>query len=229
MERLDGWKGPIPWADNPDNPKFYYEMVPQHRNPSWGDFFQWFNQYYTNGHYGVIYTDNRTPYQLIKVVNCDIADGESNTDQAEFFEEHWTSDIEGLVKIYSFARCEAKSGIINPLQERVATTNADYVEVMQVLDMSEGDELAMWVMEKATYIGLSHPDLTRDEMIDRVAEAAYNIGVRTGYEIGDLKEQNYGFRQDGSALIFDFNLVEDENYTLDGYRAKVESFADTKV
>ena len=209
-----------------------YEYIAQkdkeHRNPSWGDFFYWMSQYYTHGEYGVIYGDKRTPYRLIKVVNCDITDGESNADQAEFFEENWNRGIEGLVKIYSFTRCKAKSGIMNPIQDRVASTNANYAEIMKVLDMEKDDELAMWVMEKANYVGLTHPDLTRDEMIERVAEAAYNIGVRTGYGIGDLKERNYGFRQDGSAFIFDFNLV-DENYTLDGYRAKVKAFSDAKV
>jgi len=180
-------------------------MVPKHRKPSWGDFFQWFNQYYTHGNYGVIYTDNRTPHQLIKVVNCKKG---NNYEEAEFFGENWTHDIEGLVKLYSFTRCEAKSGIINPLKDRVATTNADYVEVMQVLDLKEGDDLAMWVMEKAAYIGLTHPDLSRKEMIDRVAEAAYNVGTRTGMTLYDLNQKNYGFREDGSALIFDFRLEE---------------------
>ena len=35
-------------------------------------------------------------------------------DQAEFFEENWNRNIEGLVKIYSFTRCKAKSGIMKP-------------------------------------------------------------------------------------------------------------------
>jgi hypothetical protein len=220
----------IPWDENPKNPKYYYEMVPKDRNPSWGDFFAWLGEYYTHGEYGVIYSDKRTPYQLIKVLNCDITDGDSNAAQAEFFEENWNRNIEGLVKIYSFTRCKAKSGIMNPVQNKVAATNANYVEVMRVLDMDIGDELAMWVMEKANYVGLTHPDLTKDEMIDRVAHAAYSIGTRTGYGIGDLKEPNYGFRQDGSAFIFDFNYQEEE-FTLDEYRDKVRMAAgnNTKV
>jgi hypothetical protein len=153
-------------------------------------------------------------------VNTDITDGDSNYDQAEFFEDNWKRNIEGLVKVYSYTSCEAKSGIMNPLVGNVVrATSEDAQEILRVLDMDVGDNLAMWVME----------NLTREEMIERVAQAAFNIGTRTGYGIGDLKERNYGFREDGSALIFDFNLMGDENATLDTYRAKVKSFANTKV
>ena len=43
-------------------------------------------------------------------------------------------------------------------------------------------------------------------MIDRVASAAQNITERTGELISDLRPPNYGFRQDGTAFIFDFNV-----------------------
>ncbi len=210
----------LSWADNPMNPKYHDELVPPHREPSWADFFQWLGEFYTLGEYGVIYADNRSPYRLIKVINCDITDGESNADQAEFFEENWKRDIEGLVKIYSFTRCQARSGIINPLLGKVATTNQDSVPVKKVLDLDFDDDLAMWVMEKADYVGLNHPNLSKKQMINRVAHAAYNVGTRTGYGIGDLKPANYGFRQDGSAFIFDFNY-EDEMYSLEEYKEKV--------
>ena len=52
-------------------------------------------------------------------------------------------------------------------------------------------------------------------MIDRVAEAAYSIGSQTGMILTDLKPANYGFRNDGSAAIFDFNLES-------GFRSKEE-------
>ena len=206
MDRLDGHKGPIPWEDNPDNPKYYRQMVPDVRQPSCGDFFYWLNEYYSHGEHGVLYTDQRTPNNLIKVINLDITDSESNWQMADFIEDNWQRNVEGLVEIYSFTRCEVKSGIKNPLQDRVATTNAPYVEVMRVLDMDNGDELAMWVMEKADYIGMNHPDLTQNEMIKCVASAAENITVRTGEMISDLRPSNYGFRQDGTAFIFDFNI-----------------------
>ena len=81
-------------------------------------------------------------------------------------------------------------------------------------------------MEKAAYLGLTHPDLTKDEMINRVAQAAYNIAIQTGYEVGDLRDPNYGFRQDGSAFIFDFNLLSTshpliEPLSLEDYKDKV--------
>ena len=227
MERLDGWKGPIPWADNPDNPKFYEELVPPNRKPSWGDFFQWFNLYYGHGRFGVIYSDIRSPYQLIKVVNCAISD---NQQQAEFFDEHWQQDIEGLVKIHSLTFCKAKSGIINPLEGHVARTDADYGQVMQVLSLKEGHELSMWCMEKVKYVGLTHPNLSSDDMIDRVAEAAYNITTRTGYDLRDLFPENYGFRDDGSAVIFDFDCYdygEGGEQGLDDYKRDIRYWAGT--
>jgi hypothetical protein len=52
-------------------------------------------------------------------------------------------------------------------------------------------------------------------MIDRVASAAYNVGNQTGIILTDLKPANYGFREDGSAVIFDFNIEE-------GFRSKEE-------
>jgi len=214
----------LSWADNPMNPKYHDELVPPHREPSWADFFQWLGEFYTLGEYGVIYADNRSPYRLIKVINCDITDGWGNEDQAAFFEENWKMDIEGLVKIHSFTRCQARSGIINPLLGKVATTNQDIVPVKKVLDLDFDDNLAMWVMEKADYVGLNHPNLSKKQMINRVAHAAYNVGTRTGYGIGDLKPANYGFRQDGSAFIFDFNY-EDEMYSLEEYKEKVSKAA----
>lgn len=190
-----------------------------------GDFFQWFNLYYGHGEFGVIYSDIRSPHQLIKLVNCEIP---NNREQAEFFDEHWQQDIEGLVKIHSLAFFKAKSGIINQLQERVATTNTDSVEIMNVLTIREGDELAMWVMEKTPYVGLTHPDLTRDEMIDRVSEAAYNITTQTGYDLRDLLPDNYGFRDDGSAIIFDFDCYdwgEGGSQDLDDYKRDIRYWA----
>jgi len=209
----------------------------EEKTPSWGDFFYWLDEYYAHGEYGVIYTNKRTPYELIKVINCDITDGDSNYDQTEFFEENWKKNIEGLVKIYSFARCEAKSGIMNQLSDCIAKAGTNYQQVISVLDLDVGDELAMWTMEKAAYVGLTHPDLTRDEMIERVAHAAYNVQTRTGYAITDLKPQNYGFRNDGSAIIFDFNLeITDDNhwggvprFCLADYTEMITSASNTKV
>ena len=101
---------------------------------------------------------------------------------------------------------------------------------MQILDMDTGDEMAMWVMEKVAFVGLSHPDLSREEMIDRVASAAYNIGTRTGYVLTDLKPQNYGFRNDGSAIIFDFNPdMMADSVQLADYKKMITLASNTKV
>ena len=89
------------------------------------------------------------------------------------------------------------------------TTHPDVLQkARNVLDLEEGDEILMVRMEHLPYLGLTHPDLSKEEMIDRVASAAYNIGTQTGMILSDLKPQNYGFREDGSAAIFDFNLEE---------------------
>ena len=125
-------------------------MIHNKWEPNWGAFVNWMGMFYEAGEYGVIYTDKRTPYQLIKVVNTDITDGDANYDQAEFFEDNWKRNIEGLVKVYSYTSCEAKSGIMNPLVGNVVrATSEDAQEILRVLDMDVGDNLAMWVMVKA--------------------------------------------------------------------------------
>ena len=197
--------------------------------PTWGDFFQWINLYYSHGEHAVIYSDNRSPYQLIKVMNTDITDSESNWMMADFVEENWEKGIDGFVKIHSFARFNAKKGMIFSLQNNVAQTNANYVEIMSVLDMEHGDEMAIWVMDKVAYMGLNHPDLSKNEMIDKVAQAAYNIGTQTGMKLTDLKPHNYGFSKDGSAMIFDFNL-EEGTETEEGYHSVITALSThTKV
>ena len=198
-------------------------LIPEDRkNPQWADFLSWFNEYYTQGEHGVIYSDLRSPDILIKVVNVDITDGWSNADQADFFEDNWKRNVEGLVDVYAFARSPVVSAITNKLKGCVLTTSADYQSVMNVFELEKGDELAMWAMEKADYVGLTHPNMSKEEMVEAVAESAYNIQIQTGYGIMDLKEQNYGFRTDGSAFIFDFNYQDDE-FTLEEYRQKVRN------
>ena len=198
-------------------------LIPEDRkNPQWADFLSWFNEYYTKGEHGVIYSDLRSPDILIKVVNVDITDGWSNADQADFFEDNWKRNVEGLVDVYSFARSPVVSAITNKLKGCVLTTSADYQSVMNVFELGDKDELAMWAMEKADYVGLNHPNMSKKEMVNAVAEAAYNIQIQTGYGILDLKEQNYGFREDGSAFIFDFNY-QDDGFTLEEYREKVRN------
>ena len=61
-------------------------------------------------------------------------------------------------------------------------------------------------MEMLPYVGLTHPDLTKEEMMKRVASAAENITIKTGEVIYDLVQDNYGFREDGMAAFFDFNI-----------------------
>jgi len=101
------------------------------------------------------------------------------------------------------------------LEHGVVGSSGDYQAAMNVLDMEIGDEMGMWVMEKAAYIGLTHPLMTRNEMILKVAEACMDVWENTkyddlwlggGYVLGDLKDLNFGFREDGSAFIFDFNI-----------------------
>ncbi len=46
-------------------------------------------------------------------------------------------------------------------------------------------------------------------------KTAYEFGTKTGMILTDLKPANYGFREDGLAAIFDFNLEE-------GFRSKEE-------
>ena len=195
------------------------EQYPHPQKPSWGAFTHWIDLYYSNGEHGIIYEDSRSPYQLIKVINIDVTDTDENWKQAEFFEEHWQDTIEGLVKINSFTTAPVVSGITNTLKMQVRKASPqEALNILSILDMDNGDTLAMWSMEKAAYIGLQYPKLTKKEMIYRVAKAAYNITAWTGHGIGDLKENNFGFRRDGSAFIFDFILDEShKNYSIKDY------------
>ena len=193
---------------------------PANRQANYGDFLRWMGQYVAHGDMGVLLADTRSPYRIIKVVNLNRKDGDlrhySNNMQAEFFEEHWRENIEGLVKIYSFTYFTATKPMMKTLADKIAQGCENPLSKLQILDMGEGNEMCMWLMEQTDYIGLTHPDLSREEMIKRVAEAAYNISIQTGMYIDDLKSNNYGFRKDGSAVIFDFQPSEiDESW--DGY------------
>ena len=176
---------------------------PANRQANYGDFLRWMGQYVAHGDMGVLLADTRSPYRIIKVVNC--ASLPTHCRQAEFFEKNWKENIEGLVKIYSFTYFTATKPMMKTLADKISQgypRNA--FPILQILDMEEGNEMSMWLMEQADYVGLTHPDLSREEMIDRVAYAAYNIGMRTGSFLTDLYQRNYGFMKDGSAIIFDF-------------------------
>ena len=175
---------------------------PANRQANYGDFLRWMGQYVAHGDMGVLLADTRSPYRIIKVVNC--ASLPTHCRQAEFFEKNWKENIEGLVKIYSFTYFTATKPMMKTLADKIAQGCENPLSKLQILDMEEGNEMSMWLMEQADYVGLTHPDLSREEMIDRVAYAAYNIGMRTGSFLTDLYQRNYGFMKDGSAIIFDF-------------------------
>ena len=188
----------------------------------WPDFLHYLGEFYNMGEYGIIYSTKWWPERVVKVVNCDITDGEGNADQTAFFQEFWGMEISGLPVISAFCRTKLTEPLKTRLEHGIAGTSADYQAAMNVLDMEIGDEIGMWVMEKAAYIGLTHPRMTKREMIKRVAQAAYNVGRETDYGISDLKESNYGFREDGSAFIFDFNY-EDQRHSLEEYEENVSN------
>ena len=177
--------------------------------PNWGYFRYLLDLYYAMGDYAVIYTDNRSPYHVIKVANCDITDGESNYQMAEFLLENKGRKIEGLVDI-EYLYVGSCDGMFSQLLIKIsdATDSITFQKARNVLDLDEGDKILMVRMELLPYLGLTHPNLSKEEMIDRVATAAYNIGTTTGITLTDLKPANYGFREDGSAAIFDFNIDE---------------------
>lgn len=219
--------------DNKDG----FTPLSANRHANYGDFLRWMGQYVFNGEYAVIFADKRSPYRLIKVINLDLTDGDSNWGQADFFEENWQKDIEGLVKVYAFTKFIATKPMMLTLTNKIIEGASNIIKITQILDMDENDEMSMWLMEKVDYVGLTHPDLSKTEMIDLVASAAHNIGTRTGYALTDLKPQNYGFRNDGSAVIFDFNLeVAEQNYwmgrdmkSFEDYKYMITSASNTKV
>jgi len=195
--------------------------------PNWGYFRYLLDLYYAMGDYAVIYTDNRSPYHVIKVANCDITDGESNYQMAEFLLENRNRKIEGLVDI-EYLYVGSCDGMFSQLLIKIsdATDPMTFQTARNVLDLDEGDKILMARMELLPYVGLTHPDLSKVEMINRVAAAAYNISTMTGINLTDLKPANYGFREDGSAAIFDFNIDElDFTPSLTAYKAMISSTA----
>tara|TARA_B100000214_G_scaffold226200_1_gene164731 strand:+ start:2870 stop:3655 length:786 start_codon:yes stop_codon:yes gene_type:complete len=191
-----------------------------HRETAWSDhpylnggiFQAIIDRYWAKGEHGVIYTDMRSPYRVIKVANLDITDSEHNWQMAEFLEENWKRDIEGLVKIYTYwsGTCD---GFHYQLIDKVKKTSTPFKvnQVIATLDLEKGDEVMFAHMEMLPYVGLNHPDLTMGEMIKRVASAAENITIKTGEVIHDLRQDNYGFRKDGTAAFFDFNIGDVES------------------
>ena len=202
---------------------------PANRQANYGDFLRWMGQYVAHGDMGVLLADTRSPYRIIKVVNC--ASLPTHCRQAEFFEKNWKENIEGLVKIYSFTYFTATKPMMKTLADKIAQGCENPLSKLQILDMEEGDLMSMWLMEQADYVGLTHPDLSREEMIDRVAYAAYNIGMRTGSFLTDLYQRNYGFMKDGSAIIFDFchEFVGQDVQDLASYKQNVIMDSHTKV
>lgn len=186
-----------------------------HREEAWSDhpflnggiFQAIIDRYWAKGEHGVIYTDKRSPYRVIKVANLDITDSEHNWQMAEFFEENWKRNIEGLVKVHTYwsGTCDGfHYQLINKIKKTgsVLTVN----RAIATLDLDKGDEVMFIYMEMLPYVGLSHPNLSQKEMIKRVASAAENITIQTGEVIYDLVQDNFGFRKDGTAAFFDFNI-----------------------
>jgi len=87
------------YADVDDERQYEYLNPPG--LTGWAYFVAHVDLYYDMGEYGVIYTDKRSPYHVIKVANLDITDGESNYEMADFLRDNWYREIEGLVKITS--------------------------------------------------------------------------------------------------------------------------------
>ena len=177
---------------------------------TWADFWDWLGIYHSHGEHGVIYYAQGYPQFLIKVVNCDITDDDGMNDKiTDFFMDNADKNIQGLPAIISIVRCNAQNGINNQLKMKTQEGGASWLEVGQVLDLEAGDEVGMWMMEKVPYIGLTHPNLSKNEMIVRVAKAAKEIQYATEMVLKDLRPPNYGFREDGSAVIFDPHIFPD--------------------
>lgn len=185
--------------------------IPNSKIPAnWNDFWDWLGIYHSHGEHGVIYQAQGFTEYLIKVVNCDITDDDGMNDKiTDFFMETSTMSISGLPKIISIIRCESVEGVNNQLRVKAEEGGASWMDIgSQVLDLENGDELGIWMMERVPYIGLTHPRLTRQEMIRRVARAATEITMRTQVILKDLRPPNYGFRNDGSAVIFDPHVFD---------------------
>ena len=74
---------------------------------NWGYFRAHIDLFYDMGEYGVIYTDKRSPYHVLKMANCDVTDGESNWKMADFLLENWKRRLAFLLPYFFLSTIRA--------------------------------------------------------------------------------------------------------------------------
>ena len=185
---------------------------------SWGDFWDWLGIYYTHGEHGVIFWNQGDSEGLIKIVNCDVTDDDGQNEMmTDFLLEQSLREpqLNGLVRIDSILKTELVEGFRNQLRVKTEQGGEGWNDInSRILDLECGDEIGIWLMERVPYIGLTHPNMGKKEMMRKVARAATDISTATGWLLHDLRPPNYGFRKDGSAVIFDFKLTSASVLTL---------------
>ena len=81
-----------------------------------------------------------------------------------------------------------------------------FMEAREVLNMEEGDMIAIWIMEKLEHIG-EDENLTNEENAHKVGEAAALIFENYGFIVEDLHSNNYGQTVKGDWVILDPQIL----------------------
>ena len=182
---------------------------PKELVPNYSDVLHFLGDYYACGELGVIFEEKGFPNGLVKVINQDAEDDENlvNMYQSEFFEMVWQKKkFRGLPKLNYFWEGECENVVKNHLTHTILKSKSQ-AEV-NILGLSEGDLMSIWIMEKLDKIGTDHSK-PLSYTVEGVAEAAVSIWEDYGVIVEDLHEGNYGQRADGTFVIFDPMPLDD--------------------
>jgi len=199
--------------------------------PMRNDLLNFLGQYYNAGEFGVVFEMKGFPEHLVKIVNLDLEDDENliNQSQALFINDVYNVGNNGsLPNINYFLEFELTELIMNHIQHIILLSDAP--RALQVLEMEDGDTMAVWIMEKLANIGKDE-DLTDLENATLVGKAAAAIFEDYGYAVEDLQEDNFGQTNNDKFVILDPQIIENppnELYLMNNNQL-VEWFVKNKV
>ena len=125
--------------------------------PNYSDVMHFLGNYYACGELGVVFEEKGFPNWLVKVINQDAEDDENlvNMYQSQFFETVWEEQkFRGLPKLKYFWEGECENVVKNHLTHTILKSKSQ-AEV-NILGLSEGDLMSIWIMERLDKIGTDH-------------------------------------------------------------------------
>ena len=181
--------------------------VNEPNTPIANDLLGFLGNYYDSGEFGVIFEMKQFPQWLVKVVNLDADDDENlvNQEQALFMEQVFEIGNEGGVPNLIYYKELALNKLYKNHIKNILL-RGNYFKAIEVLNMEEGDMIAIWIMEKLEHIG-EDENLTNEENAHKVGEAAALIFENYGFIVEDLHSNNYGQTVKGDWVILDPQIL----------------------